>query len=98
MKRIKDIRKLAQGTKIVNIHDGIIAFYEFLCVHPHCNEHVLLLDTWTQNAFKFLISNIEESANWQINYTNTDLLNYEYNYHLKKSDYLFSRIKAQKGK
>ncbi len=95
MKRIKNVKELKIGTKMVNIYDGKEDYYEFLMVHPHNDKYVLLLDDLTQNAKKFYIPNIEMSAYWQIDYTRKDLLNYLYNYYLEKADRMLDIIKNE---
>ena len=77
MKSITDIKELTKGTKIVYLEDGFVYYYEFLMVHPHNDEYVLLLDEVTQNAPKFYIPNIINCPSWQIYFTRKDILNYK---------------------
>ena len=92
MKRIKNIKLFSRGTKIVRLYGDSIYYYEYLMEHPHNDQYVLLLDTLTQEAVKIYIPNIEESPNWQTDYTDFDLLNYKYNYHLEKAERIMQQI------
>ena len=80
MKKITRINDLKQGTKIASVYDNeIIKYYEFLMVHPHNESYVLLLESLSQNAYKFYIPNIiGDDSHFYIEYTTKEL------YELKK--------------
>ena len=97
MKNIDNARELSPGTKIVNLNGDTVLYYDFLMIHPHNNEYVLLLDTITKNAIKFYIPRIENSKEWQIDYTESDLLEYRYEYHLEKARKILQKINDTVG-
>lgn len=58
MRKIKDIKELTPGTKVVLFQENVPTFLEFLMIHPHNPEYVLMLDNLSQNATKHYIPNI----------------------------------------
>ena len=81
MKEINDtnISLLKAGDKIVKIEEDYAIYYEYLMVHPHNNDYILMLDH-CENIRKFYIPNIL-NQNYYIEYT------------YKEIEYLESQIK-----
>ena len=92
MKKIEHPKALPVGTKIVNINGDRMNYYEYLGVHPHNEQYVLLLDTLTQDATKFYIPNIENSDKWQIDFTSKDLLKCKYNYYIERANKILNQM------
>lgn len=90
MKRITSINDLKQGTKIVHVEDNKnIKYYEFLMVHPHNENYVLLLESLSQNAYKFYIPNIiGDDSHFYIEYTEKEVLELRKKYLLNEMDLL----------
>lgn len=40
----EDIENLKTGDKLVEIVNGVVTYYKFLCIHPTNNNYVILLD------------------------------------------------------
>ncbi len=98
MKRIKNIKELPFGTEIVRLNGGNVDYYEFLMVHPHNDSYVLLLESLSQEAKKFYIPRVDNSDEWQTDYTDIELLEYQRNYHLGMANRKLARIKEKEGK
>ena len=58
MRKIEDIKELTPGTKVVLFQANVPTYLEFLMIHPHNSEYVLMLDSLSQNATKHYIPNI----------------------------------------
>lgn len=92
MKQIESINELKNGDKIVCIFGGNPNFYEFLCVHPHNNNYVLLLDGITKDAPKFYIPNIINQPEWYKDYTLDEVREKQIEYHEMKIRKLKERM------
>lgn len=70
MKRITDIKELKRGDKIVRIDSDGCGFYEFLMIHPHNDQYVLMIEEMSQNAPKFYIPILTDpQGKWFMDYT-----------------------------
>ena len=94
MKQIESIDELKKGDKIVCIWGEMPHFYEFLCIHPHNNNYVLLLDDITKDAPKFYIPNIINQPEWYKDYTLDEVRQKRIEYHEMK----ISRLKKRMNK
>lgn len=98
MKKIENVKELPVGTKIVRFHGGRVTYYEFLMVHPHNDKYALLIEGLTGDAPKVYIPSMENSAEWYIEFTDIEALEYQRNYHLTMANRKLERIKAKGGK
>lgn len=73
MKRVTNIEELKQGDKIAQISRNDIIYWEFLMVHPHNPNYVLMIESLSQNALKLYIPNILDSEFYQ-DYTIKDMM------------------------
>ncbi len=96
MKQILDIYGLKQGDKIVHFNGERIDQWEFLMIHPHNDQYVLLLDTLSQNAFKQYIPNILNTDEWQRDYKIDDVLEQRIAYHNKQIERIKERLDKTK--
>lgn len=90
MKEINDtnISLLKAGDKVVKIEEDYAIYYEYLMVHPHNNDYILMLDH-CENIKKFYIPNIL-NQNYYIEYTYKEI-------YQKEIEYLESQIKHLEG-
>lgn len=72
MEKIKEIKELEPGRKLVRFNGIEHGHYEFLMIHPHNKNYVLLLDELDQNAYSFYIPTVLEGE-FYVNYTREDV-------------------------
>lgn len=59
MKRIRNIKELKQGDKIIRIDLDSVETREFLCIHPHNYHYSLFLDSNLDGMQKFYNPRLE---------------------------------------
>ena len=72
MEKIKEIKELEPGRKLVRFNGIEHGHYEFLMIHPHNKNYVLLLDKLDQNAYSFYIPTVLEGE-FYVNCTREDV-------------------------
>ena len=58
MEVLKDISQLTKGCVVTFIKNDNFHFYEYLMVHPNCDNYFLFIDNWTQNVVRIHVSEL----------------------------------------
>lgn len=58
MERIKVLSQLSKGCTITKVCNGDFQCWEFLMIHPHNENYILALNSWTLSGDKLYIPNI----------------------------------------
>ena len=91
MKKITSVSKMNMGKKIVHFNGENYTLYEFLMVHPYNDKFIILIEKATENPVKQSIVGIMNRDEWQVGYTQEDILRYQMKYYQEKRE----KIKAK---
>ena len=87
MKQVTDFKDLKQGDKLVRLTRGKVKFYEFLMVHPHNDEYVLLLNQCQTVDRLFIPDCIGEIYIDGGEQDKMEWYEYKRDYHLKEAEF-----------
>lgn len=82
MKRIEnveEIRNLKPEQELIRLCCDYVSYYTFLCVHPHHDKYVILINKWTERPERFYFQDLIET--FAMNYTDDDIISYRLKYH-----------------
>lgn len=83
IRNIEDIRNLKTDDRLVELIQGKVNFYRFLCFHPRNQNYVILLDCCEQ-PIRFYAPLMADR--FYTDFTDRDIINYRKDYALKKLD------------
>lgn len=84
MKRIRnaeEVRGLKPNQRLIKLSSGKVEYYYFLCVHPHNDKYVILVNS-CEEPERFYHTNIID--NFATDYTEKDIISYRTEYHTRK--------------
>lgn len=84
MKRIKDIkevRSLKPDQRLIRFSKGKVEYYYFLCVHPHNDKYVILMNGCEEPERFYHTQIIDYFAT---DYTDKDIISYRKEYYTRK--------------
>lgn len=83
---------MEMGKKIVHFNGDDYTLYEFLMVHPYNDKFVILIEKATENPVKQAIVSIMNRDEWQIGYTQEDILRYQLKYYRERRDKIKKKL------
>ena len=83
IRNIEDIRNLKTDDRLVELIQGKVNFYRFLCFHPRNQNYVILLDCCEQPIRFYVPSMVDR---FYTDFTDRDIINYRKDYALKQLD------------
>lgn len=83
---------MKMGKKIVHFNSDNYTLYEFLMVHPYNDKFVILIEKATENPVKQAIVSIMNRDEWQIGYTQEDILRYQLKYYRERRDKIKKKL------
>ena len=79
IENIEEIRNLKPEQELIRLCCDDVKYYTFLCVHPHNDKYVILINKWTERPERFYFQDLVEA--FAMNYTNDDIISYRLKYH-----------------
>ena len=68
--------------------------YEFLMVHPYNDKFIILIEKATENPVKQSIVGIMNRDEWQVGYTQEDILRHQMKYYKEKREKIKVRLES----
>lgn len=84
MKRIRnaeEVRGLKPNQRLIKLSSGKVEYYYFLCVHPHNDKHVILMNICEEPERFYYTQIIDYFAT---DYTDKDIISYRKEYYTRK--------------
>ena len=84
MKRIRnaeEVRGLKPNQRLIKLSSGKVEYYYILCVHPHNDKYVILMNS-CEEPKRFYYTNIID--NFATDYTEKDIISYRKEYYTRK--------------
>lgn len=94
MNKITSVSKMKIGKKIVHFNDENYTLYEFLMVHPYNDKFIILIEKATENPVKQSIVGIMNRDEWQVGYTQEDILRYQLKYYKEKREKIKAKLES----
>lgn len=93
IENIEEIRNLKPEQELIRLCCDDVKYYTFLCVHPHNNNYMILINKWTEKPERFYVQDLVEE--FVINYTDDDIMSYRLEYHKNVVQYLENALSKQ---
>lgn len=94
MNKITSVSKMKMGKKIVHFNGENYTLYEFLMVHPYNDKFIILIEKATENPVKQSIVGILNREEWQVGYTQEDILRYQMKYYKEKREKIKAKLES----